>query len=422
MADAAVAVSADVDHRTTSPPMPEVSVMVIGTLVPDTAEFHGPAFNRAGQMFQASLVRGLIDAGLPVTTVLSVEPVAAFPRQRRLLGRRGLRQVPQRLRVRLVPFINVQPLKALSAGLSVAWHIIKWAWRHRRRRRIVHLFNMTMPPGAFVWLAARLAQCHLSVSALDVWKPGALVPDTWRWRLDFLLQRTLLPRFDGHMVVSRAIADDLIPGRRVCLLEGGIDETQFQVARAERSDRDRFRMVLSGSLADFNGVDLMLAAMDHLPPDIELVVAGTGPLAGRVTDRAARDPRVRYAGFLSFAEVLALYRNADLLLNIRLTQAIDTRYFFPSKLMELLASGTPVLSTCTGQVEADYGHALFLLRDETPEALADAIRAIRTLPPAHRAQVGREAHAFMLREKTWTRQGQRLTKYLLREVGRLPHG
>ena len=100
----------------------------------------------------------------------------------------------------------------------------------------------------------------------------------------------------------------------------------------------------------------------------------------------------------------------------RLTKAVDTRYFFPSKLMELLVSGTPVLSTCTGHVEAEYGHVLYLLREETPEALAVRIREIRAIDPAERQRLGLRARDFMLREKTWDRQGERLARYIREDV------
>jgi glycosyltransferase involved in cell wall biosynthesis len=135
-----------------------------------------------------------------------------------------------------------------------------------------------------------------------------------------------------------------------------------------------------------------------------------------VRERARQQTRVTFVGFLPFEEVLALYRTADLLLNARLTKAIDTRYFFPSKLMELLASGTPVLSTCTGQVEAEYGDVLYLLRDETPEGLAARILELFNVGSDVRGEVGARARAFMFREKTWERQAQRLAQYLRQEV------
>jgi glycosyltransferase involved in cell wall biosynthesis len=180
-------------------------------------------------------------------------------------------------------------------------------------------------------------------------------------------------------------------------------------------------MVLAGTLEPYNGVDLVAQALARLPSEgYELVVAGAGASAARAADLATRDPRVTFRGFLSFDEVLDLYRSADLLLNVRLTKAIDTRYFFPSKLMELLASGTPVLSTGTGHVESEYGHVLYLLREETPEALAARLQDIRAIDPAERQALGARARDFVLREKTWDRQGVRLARYIREDVLGMP--
>ena len=93
--------------------------------------------------------------------------------------------------------------------------------------------------------------------------------------------------------------------------------------------------------------------------------------------------------------MLDLYRSADVLINVRLTQTLNTKYFFPSKLMECLASGVPVISTCPGHVAEEFGRLAYLLREETPEALAAAIRrvaATRPGRPGRNGPPGTEVH------------------------------
>jgi glycosyltransferase involved in cell wall biosynthesis len=338
--------------------------------------------------------------------------VAAFPRSRRLWVAGRSFTIAGGVPVRLLPFINVHPLKWLTAGIGTFGALLRWSWRHRRRRRVVHCVNLTMPPGLFILLAARLTGARALVSVLDVCRPGVLVPDTLYRRADFALQRWLLPKFDGWMVVSQAIGDDLVPGRTVCRIEGGVAPEPFKQPLVRRNDDGIFRLLLAGGLEPYNGVHLLLEALPHLPPDCQILLAGHGSLVDAVRAAAERDPRVVYHGFLDFDDVLQLYRSADLLLNLRMTRALDTRYFFPSKLMEFLASGVAVLSTCTGHVEEEYGDLVYLLRDETPEALAAAIRAIRTRPPYEREALGRSAREFMLANKTWPKQGEKLIAYI----------
>lgn len=396
----------------------EPVIAFVGVLATADTETDGAAFNPAGQMFVEGLLSGLSTAGLPPNEVFGIEPIPAFPRSRRLLGRVGRFRTLGGRRMRLVPFLNVQPLKWLTAGISVAVALALWAWRHRGRPRLVHCLNLSMPPGLFVWLVARLTGTRTLVSVNDIVTPGGVVPHTLFRKLDFALHRWLLPRFDGWMVVSRAIAQDFLPGRSVCLIEGGVSPEPFAIAPADRDAAAPgvFRIVLAGSLESFNGVELALDAMAHLPEGYQLIVAGKGEIAKKAQESAARSARIVYRGFLDFPQVLDLYRSADLLLNLRLTHSIDTRYFFPSKLMELLASGTPVLSTCTGHVEEEYGHVLYLLRDESTEALADRITQIASIAGPERRALGRRAREFMLAEKTWQRQGQRLAEYIRREV------
>lgn len=396
----------------------DIAVALVGTLVRDELRFHGPAFNRAGQMFQDELAAGLVAAGLDLT-VYSVEPVPAWPRSRRLFVRSGSVQSRSGLLVHLLPFVNAQPAKAVTAGLSLIPSLLVWAWRHRHRPRVILCINLTMPPGIFPLFVARVTRSKAVASVLDVWKPGGLVPDTWQWRLDFRLQRRLIPRFDGLMVVSEAIAEDFAPGRKVCRVEGGVAPDRFTRAprtRAPRPDGQPFRVVLAGTLERFNGVEVTLEAFARLPGGYELVVAGKGSLEGIIREHAARDRRIVMRGFLAFEDVLDLYWTADLVLNMRLTDAVDTRYFFPSKLMELLASGTPVLSTCTGPVATEYGQVAYLLQEETPGALAERIQAIAAIPFDERRAFGERARTFMLAEKTWRRQAGRLADYLRREV------
>jgi glycosyltransferase involved in cell wall biosynthesis len=395
------------------------AIAFVGVLASADPAAHGAAFNRAGQMFQEGLLNGLSAAGMPANILLSLEPIPAFPGGGRIFGRSGRFVSGSGRAVRLLPFINIHPLKWFTAGLSVVGAVAWWSWRHRGRPRLVHCVNISMPPGLFVWLTAKLTGTRTLVSVLDVFIPGELVPDTLFRRLDFALHRWLLPRYDGLMVIAKAIADDFVPGRRVCFLDGGIAPEPFAAAPRERRSRTAgapFRIVLSGSLERYNGVELALDAMTRLPEGFELIFAGNGSLTPLVREAVKRDPRISYRGFLDFKDVLDLYWSADLLLNLRLTRAVDTRYFFPSKLMELLASGTPVLSTCTGHVEKEYGHVLELLGEETPEALAKRIVEIAALPDADRQALGARARDFMFAEKTWQKQGGRLAHYIRTEV------
>lgn len=87
--------------------------------------------------------------------------------------------------------------------------------------------------------------------------------------------------------------------------------------RRTRAPDSRQRFLMLTRLTVEKGVETALDAMARLPADlpVELSVAGKGPLEDKVRAAAARDPRIRYLGFLDGeAKARALARHGHLLL------------------------------------------------------------------------------------------------------------
>jgi glycosyltransferase involved in cell wall biosynthesis len=326
------------------------------------------------------------------------------------------------LRVSFVPFLNVPVLKQLTLGAGTALALLKWGWDTRSSPcRVVYVFNLTAPSGVFVLAAARLIGAAAVVSLNDINEPGQTVPDSLFWRLDYALQRWLIPRFDGHVAVADRIMKDFAPDRPYVRVEGGILPEKFQqpstVRPRRRASNEPFTIVSAGSLDEANGIDLLLKAMRCLESrDVRVWIAGDGPLAPLVREAAAQDSRVRYCGYLSFDDVLSLYASADLLANVRVTKSIRTRYFFPSKVIEYLASGVPVLTTRTGHVEEEFGDAALFLDDETPSGLASRLTEIMAMDQDALRTLGDRARARVLATKTWSAQGGKVANYLKETV------
>jgi glycosyltransferase involved in cell wall biosynthesis len=408
-----------------------VALAFVGSVVPDDARWKRHSFNAAAQMFQRELLLGLEREGLPASLIVAALPV---PSRRHAavveLGELPLfvpghnATIESRLPLRLVPFINVTPLKQLTIGLATAYELIRWGWRHRSaRHRVVYAYNLSVPPGAFVLLAARLIRARALVSLCDIEVPGETVPGSAYWKWDHWLQKRLIPRFDGHTVASQAIADDFLRGRGSLRLEGGVssellEQTENLVrAPGPRRDPREFVLVAAGHLSEVNGIPLLLEAFSQLRGDrFRLRIAGAGALEPDVRAAAARDPRIEFLGRLPFDRVLKTYAAADVLLNLRITRSLNTKYFFPSKMMEYLVSGVPVISTCTGHVEQEFGAFTFLLRDETPAALAQLIERVAALDPADRRAQAARARAYTAANKTWQAQTRKLAAFIRTKV------
>ena len=397
----------------------EIKLLYIGSVLPDKPEFYTIAFSRAGTMFQENFLTGLKNAGLVPSKIISIRQITSFPRSRTLFVGKENTELKNKMKVTLLPFLNVTPFKQIVIGVLTLFHIILWGWRTRHSQyRIVYTYNLTVPPGFFTLLGARLIRAKAFVSLNDINVPGQTVPNTFSNRLDFWLQRKLIPRFDGHVVVADNIMQDFAPLRSYVRVEGGINSnmlsnTGVPSEKKKLSYRDTFTIVSIGSLNEANGIKVLLQAFALLKGEnYSLCVAGSGPMEDEIHNAVICDPRIKFYGIISFDEVLALYKSADVLINMRLTKNMNTKYFFPSKMMEYLASGTPVITTCTGHIAEEFVNLAYLLTDESAQGLAKMISYVESLDPLFRAEMGARARDYMRTYKTWDVQGQTVVHYI----------
>jgi len=384
----------------------ELALAYIGAVVPDRAPYNGKAFSRAGNMAQLGLLHGLAAAGVAPAIILTQRPLQAFPGSRTIYATKKLTQLEPGLSAELIPFFNMPVIRPIVVGSYVFLALIRWAWRmNEASNKIILTFNLTEPAGVFTLLAARLIRARAVAWINDINVPGQTVSNNWMRRLDFWLQNKLLPRFDGLVVVNEEIVNDFAPKQRFVCVDGGVRSEMLldsEVEPTRKKERTFFTIVAAGSLDDQNGIIEILKAFSLLKePFYRLRIAGSGPLKARVQEAELKDSRIEYCGYLSHDQVRELYRSADVLINMRLTERVKTPYFFPSKLLEYMASGVPVITTCTGHVEKRYGDLVFMLRNETAEGLAEMVRFVAGLDDEQRCRRGAIAREYMRLHGTW---------------------
>jgi glycosyltransferase involved in cell wall biosynthesis len=88
-----------------------------------------------------------------------------------------------------------------------------------------------------------------------------------------------------------------------------------------------------------------------------------------------------------------------LLVNPRTPEGEFTRFSFPSKTMEYLASGVPTLLYKLPGIPEEYYKYCYTLEDVSPTALADKITEILRSDAIELQEKGKKAREFILAEK-----------------------
>lgn len=192
-----------------------------------------------------------------------------------------------------------------------------------------------------------------------------------------------------------------IPASKVRTLRNGVDLDLFHPVdgRAVRArlGMTGYTLLAVGNLVSLKGHDLMIGALPMMP-DVQLRIAGTGPLERHLKALAERlgvAARVRFLGALSQEELRDYYGAADALL------LASSREGWPNVLLESMACGTPVLAPRVWGIpevvaSADAG---LLYAERSSAAIAAAVSALRADPPGREA-TRRYAERFSWDETT----------------------
>ena len=80
-------------------------------------------------------------------------------------------------------------------------------------------------------------------------------------------------------------------------------------------------------------------------PSVRLKISGKGSFQKTVEDAVKQDGRITYLGCVPYEEYLSNLKQADVLVNPRNMNLPENENNFPSKIMEYLATGKPIIST-----------------------------------------------------------------------------
>ena len=196
----------------------------------------------------------------------------------------------------------------------------------------------------------------------------------------WLAERPLASAYRGvpFEAISESTAEDLaargVPRASIRVIYPGIDTAHYTPAAAERAAAPVFAYL--GRLKRYKGVDLVLRAFAELRrPDAVLEVAGTGdhrPALERLARALDLGARVRFLGFISEEEKLALLRRAWALV------FASPREGWGITNLEAAACATPVVASDAPGLRESVrdGETGFLVPHGDVGALAEAMRRI----------------------------------------------
>lgn len=377
----------------------------------------------SAQNFESALLKGLgaMD-GLELFAV-SAESIAMYPGGNRMMLKKRIDTVAEGVVTHVVPAVNLPFLKQQGHASETAKLLKNWLKENRNNtEKCVLVYGLYPAVVKKIQKICKKHSCRCFCVITDV--PSTMFTYT---RSKNLFKRVLgklyrngavrmQSEFDGYVYLTEQMSERVAPGKPYVVVET-IADTELFEAVGYPLKKQPPAIVYAGALYKKYGIDLILDVFKSVKSDSELWLFGSGDYEEVIREEEKRDPRIKFFGRVDRETVLKAETEASLLLNLRNSTDEYTKYSFPSKMIEYMLSGTPLLTTALPGIPEEYYPYVYVTERTEPSeiaALIDKILADRT----NLKILGEKAKRFVMEKKNSRTQAEKIYDFLCRNTPR----
>lgn len=260
---------------------------------------------------------------------------------------------------------------------------------------ICDILNISILIG--ILLACRIRRIPIIGIVTDV--PGKLAQK--KQGLSKCINAFFMKKMDGYIFLTKWMNDIVNPNKKpYVVIEGQVDSDMEKTSNALSEKHSPKVLMYAGTLKKIYGIKKLTEAFLSVNnPEWILHIYGDGDFREDLIEISHKYSNVVYKGIKLNAEIVRAEMESSLLVNPRPTDEEYVKYSFPSKNMEYLASGTPLLTTHLPGMPDEYLEHVYLFDDETVEGMTKTLDSILSLKPESLYQKGCEAKKFVLQNK-----------------------
>jgi glycosyltransferase involved in cell wall biosynthesis len=318
-----------------------------------------------------------------------------------------------------VPYVNLPGIRYISTVIMALFHLSRWLWQTKNSsERCIIVYAMYQPHIIATWLVSQLTGIKTIMIVPDLPEymnfasRGKL--NSWLREVNVRVAHWIAAGFDGLVFFSKNMAEKIDCRKlRWIVIEGCVEVTPDKSAVSFTPTCETKAIMYSGNLNRVYGVgNLIEAVRQIINPELELWLCGSGEMVAEIKQYAEQDSRIKYFGSLPNQEVLSMQQRAMLLVNPRNNDQEFTRYSFPSKNLEYMSSGRPVILCRMDGIPEEYYDYVLLADNGTAEAIRIAIVTAMNRSAEELNCLGETARTFVNKNKNYISQCEKIRDML----------
>ena len=371
---------------------------------------------QAVQKFHRLLVEGLAlhDKSCYVET-LSTIPVTSESHRKRVWSAPS--EVVDNIQYKYVPIINLPILKNIIVFIYSFFKIVVWNLVGGRGDKVVicDVLNLTITLAALY--ACKLTRVKTIAIVTDV--PNLMMKKTHQ--LNCIKSKIytnviikIIASFDGYILLTEQMDEAVnLHHKPYLIMEGLVDINMGTATNLLENKSPERVLIYAGGIYEKYGIKKLIYAFSKLEgDDLRLHIYGAGEMEKDMSLYTNLDNRIVYQGIIPNNIVVERQLEATLLINPRSSTEEFTKFSFPSKNMEYMVSGTPIVTTPLPGMPVEYKSYVYLFNDESVDGIHQTLKSLLLKPKEELHEFGYTAKKFVLTQKSNFIQSKRVIEFL----------
>lgn len=374
----------------------------------------------AADRLQKNIINGIRAAENVTPYVLTAPFVGYYPKGYKKLFLKSDEYTADEVKYKVVGFPTIKGLETYIKSVGLYRSIVKWCKQSADNRNIIIYSHYAGFMRALGKAKRKFPDINACCVITDMPELSAQKPVTFLQKCRTLPRETMfrityrnLPYINYFALLSKHMAPELsISDDQFCVVECMCDPDKVNAVTENAFLRKRkengIYFAYSGMLSRKYGMRELLEAFASIEnPNLHLWICGDGDAKEDVLASASRDPRIEFFGCLKYEDVLAFQQAADILINPRSSEGIFTKYSFPSKTIEYMLAGKPVIAYKLMGIPDEYDDYLLYV-EESKTGLLDAISKYGVANREELLTIGRNNRKFAVENKNYVVQTKKI--------------
>lgn len=321
-------------------------------------------------------------------------------------------------------FINIPVLKQFMLGISFFFNTLFWQLKNKGKEKYIIMDAAYITAIPFVLFASKFGKCKTSAIFCDIYEYMGRVKDA-RNNESVSISRRIARFFttrnykklDSFILLTEQMSPVVNTLNKPYLVMEGLVDINMKSADNTLSNKDKGNIIMyAGALREQYGLKNLIKGFQNYKDDnAKLWIFGDGDYIPHIEQALKEDMRIKFFGTKSIERVIENELKATILINPRPVDKEFTKYSFPSKNMEYMASGTPLLTTKLPGMPKEYYDYIYTINGNSPDDITTAFNEIfmkQSTKEIH--EKGIKAKNFVLDKKNNVIQAERIIKFICR--------